>query len=34
MEQELEDEYPTKVVGYVFLGLFVLSVVLSVTLNR
>ncbi|KAL6644010.1 hypothetical protein ACP70R_018776 [Stipagrostis hirtigluma subsp. patula] len=32
--KEPEDEFPTKVVGYVFLASFILSVVLSVTLNR
>ncbi|OEL37826.1 NAD(P)H-quinone oxidoreductase subunit U, chloroplastic [Dichanthelium oligosanthes] len=32
--KEPEDEFPTKVVGYIFLAWFILSVALSVTLNR
>ncbi|KAL5225914.1 hypothetical protein ABZP36_012553 [Zizania latifolia] len=32
--KELEDEFPTKLVGYFFLAWFILSVALSVTLNR
>ncbi|XP_062202350.1 NAD(P)H-quinone oxidoreductase subunit U, chloroplastic-like [Phragmites australis] len=32
--KEPEDEFPTKLVGYFFLAWFILSVVLSVTLNR
>ncbi|WVZ90283.1 hypothetical protein U9M48_036593 [Paspalum notatum var. saurae] len=32
--KEPEDEFPTKLVGYIFLALFILSVVFSVTLNR
>jgi hypothetical protein len=34
MEQEPEDEFPTKLVGYFFLAWFLLSIVASVTLNR
>ncbi|EAZ20564.1 hypothetical protein OsJ_36173 [Oryza sativa Japonica Group] len=32
--KEPEDEFPTKLVGYFFLAWFILSVALSVTLNR
>lgn len=34
MKQEPEDEFPTKLVGYFFLAWFILSVALSVTLNK
>lgn len=32
--KEPEDEFPTKLVGYIFLAWFILSVALSVTLNK
>jgi hypothetical protein len=34
MKQEPEDEFPTKLVGYFLLAWFILSVALSVTLNK